>query len=104
MIRTDTIEAVGIDEGGSLWVKPSTATFPYIYREAMEVHWNAERYCLYSPKPREWSYTAWFSQIVCAAHYQGVNLKLAQTTLWSGITPELQQAIKDGDSRFSPCG
>ena len=102
-MRTDTIEAVGIDKGGSLWVKPATAALPHIYREAMEVNWDAERRCLYSPKPREWSYTAWFCQIICAAHYQGVNLELAQTTSWSGTTPELQQAIKDSASRSSPC-
>jgi len=53
-MQTDLIEAVGIDESGSLWVKPATATFPYIYREAMEVHRDAERACLYSPKPRKW--------------------------------------------------
>jgi hypothetical protein len=59
-MQTDTIEAIGIDESGSLWVKPAVATFPHIYREAMEVYWDAERLCLYSPEPREWSYAAWF--------------------------------------------
>lgn len=52
-MRTDTIVAVGIDEDGSLWVRPATATFPYIYREAMGVHWDAGRRRLFSPKPRE---------------------------------------------------
>lgn len=33
-MRADTIAAVGIDDGRSLRVKPTTATFPYIYREA----------------------------------------------------------------------
>lgn len=31
-MRTDTIEAVGIDAGGSLWAKPAAASFPLIYR------------------------------------------------------------------------
>lgn len=93
-MRTDTIEAVGIDDDGSLWVKPGVATFPLIYREAMEVHWDAERLCLYSPKPREWSYCAWFNQIKDAAREQGVELRLGQATTWSGIDPELQQAMK----------
>ncbi|WP_310496823.1 hypothetical protein [Sandarakinorhabdus sp.] len=94
---TDTIEAVGIDEGGSLWVKPAAATFPLIYREAMEVHWDAERLRLYSPKPREWSYGAWFKQIRAAAREQGVELQLGPATTWSGIDPELQQAFAGGD-------
>ncbi len=96
-MRTDTIEAVGIDEGGSLWVKPAAATFPLIYREAMEVHWDAERLRLYSPKPREWSYGAWFRQIRDAAREQGVELQLGPATSWSGIDPELQRAFADGD-------
>ena len=100
-MRTDTIEAVGIDEGGSLWVKPAMATFPYIYREAMAVHWDAGRLRLYGPKPREWSYAAWFEQIRDAARQQGVELELGQTTSWTGIGPELQQAITSSGSGLS---
>ena len=96
-MRTDIIEAVGIDEGGSLWVKPTAATFPLIYREAMEVHWDAERLRLYSPKPREWSYTTWFKQIRDAARQHGVDLQLGLATTWSGIDPKLQQALVRGD-------
>ena len=54
-MRTDSVEAVGIGEAGSLWVKPAAATIPLIYREAMEVHWDPTRLRLYSPKPRKWS-------------------------------------------------
>jgi hypothetical protein len=96
-MRADTIAAVGIDDGGSLWVKPATATFPYIYREAMEVHWDAERLRLYSPKPREWSYVRWFKQIRDAAREQGVQLEVGRTTSWAGIDPELWQAMTDDE-------
>jgi hypothetical protein len=48
-MRTDAIAAIGIDEDGSLWVKPATATFPFIYREAMDVKWDAERLRLSAP-------------------------------------------------------
>ncbi|MCX5514208.1 hypothetical protein C3941_24820 [Kaistia algarum] len=96
-MRTDTIEAVGIDDRGSLWVKPTTATFPFIYREAMEVRWDADRLRLYGPKPREWPYVAWFKQIRVAAREHGVELKLGPTTLWSGIDPDLQRAIASDD-------
>jgi hypothetical protein len=92
-LRTDTIEAIGIDASGSLWVKPAVEAFPHIYREAMEVHWDAQRLCLYSPKPREWSYEAWFQQITEAARQQGVELKIDQSTVWLGIQPALQQAM-----------
>lgn len=92
---TDAIEAIGIDEKGSLWVKPATHTFPLIWREAMEVHWDGERRCLYGPKPRKWSYIDWFTQIRDAACEQGVVLELTETTSWSGIDAELQKAIRD---------
>ncbi|WP_373283936.1 hypothetical protein [Silvibacterium dinghuense] len=52
-LRTDPVEALGIDESGSLWVKPTTATFPQIYREGTGVQWDSARLCLYSPKPSE---------------------------------------------------
>ena len=94
-MRTDTIQEVGIDQEGSLWVKPATATFPYIYREAMDVHWDADRRCLYGPKPKEWSYRMWFKQIVCGARYQGIELALGPETSWSGIDDELQQAMAE---------
>jgi hypothetical protein len=101
-MQTDTIEAIGIDEGGSLWVKPATATFPYIYRAGKEVHWDVEHLRLCSPRPREWSYAAWFRQIRDAAVGEyGVELKLTQSTTWSGIDPELRQAIAGIDSGVS---
>ena len=100
-MRTDMIEAVGIDEGGSLWVKPAAATFPYVYREARDVHWDAEQLRLYSPAPRAWPYAAWFSQIREAARSQGVELKLGDTTCWSGIDTDLQQALVGIGGGFS---
>jgi hypothetical protein len=92
-LRTDAIEAVGIDEQGSLWVKPAKSTFPYIYREAMEVHWDHGRRCLFSPVPREWSYGRWFQQIVAAAREQGVSLEATPTTVWSNINGELRSEL-----------
>ncbi|MCB4769017.1 hypothetical protein LGR54_10410 [Ancylobacter sp. Lp-2] len=102
-MQTDAIEAIGIDDGGSLWVKPATAAFPFMYREAMEVHWDAERACLYGPKPRERTYAAWFGQIGDAAREQGVDLRLVPETAWTGIDPELRQAIVTAD-RGVPLG
>jgi hypothetical protein len=79
-MRIDVIEAIGVDERGSLWVKPATASFPFVYREAMEVRWDDNRGCLCGPMPREWSYLKWFRQIREAAHRQGTDLTIAATT------------------------
>jgi len=92
-LRTDEVEAIGIDERGSLWVKPATATFPHIHLEAMQVRWDAARRRLCSPPPRDWSYLDWFKQIRTAAREQGVELRLGPATAWSGIEPDMRQAI-----------
>lgn len=103
-MQKDTIEAVGIDEGGSLWVKPAVATFPLIYREAVEVHWNAERQRLYGPKPSEWTYVAWFRQIRNAAREQGVELSSDQPQYGRALTPSCtgQSSVATSDSSILP--
>ena len=100
-MQTDAIKAVGIDDHGSLWVKPATASFPYIYREAMEVNWDTEEQRLFSPKPREFpdldfSRFDWFRQIVAAAREQGVELIVIETTEWSNIESDLRTKIIAG--------
>ena len=89
----DRIEEIGIDEEERLYVKPSNATFPMIYREAMEVHWNSERCCLYGAKPRKWGYLEWFQQIIRAASEQGCQLTVPSNVSWVNISSELQQQI-----------
>jgi hypothetical protein len=66
----------------------------------MEVHWDAERRCLYSPKPREWTYARWFEQIRNAAREQSVDLKLVQATEWFGVDAELQRTLIASDLDF----
>ncbi|MBA3493906.1 MAG: hypothetical protein H0T87_07295 [Gammaproteobacteria bacterium] len=86
-MERDTIAELEIDATGKLHVVPSTRAFPCIYREAMEVHWDAARHSLHSPTPREWSYSRWFQQILSAAREQGCELKLAASTQWLNIDP-----------------
>ena len=92
-MKTDLISMVEIDAEGRLHLVPESCSFPYIYREAMEVHWDTERCSLYSPKPRKWDYERWFSQILEAAKEQGVDLNITETTRWRNITNVLKEAI-----------
>ena len=92
-MKRDDITALGIDADGRLWVRPSSETFPLIYREAMEVHWDAEGRFLYSPKPREWSYLRWFQQIVNAAAEVQCCLRLTAETQWENIPEALRSDI-----------
>lgn len=80
-----------IHEQGRLLVFPARNTYPLIYREAAEVNWDAELACLYSPKPREWSYLDWFKHIVSTAG----NLRLSSGTTWENTPHELRRDAED---------
>lgn len=91
----DEIAEVRIDGGGKLLVRPQLGTFPYIYRAAMEVQWDADNSALYSPTPREWSYLRWFQQIVAAvAGEYGVRLVVTPQTTWTNVPAALRTEIE----------
>src|SRR5690606_22196621 len=93
LMKRDTIAELEIDAAGCLHVTPSTETFPYIYREAMEINWDPERQSLFSPAPREWSYSRWLQQILGAAKEQGCVLQLSADTGWQNIDPGLKAEL-----------
>ena len=104
-MTADAIAEVGIDDRGRLYVAPATHTFPYIYREAMEVHWDAQCGYLHSPPaPRaELASPAWwFRQILAAAEEQGCQLRLGPQTRWHNVSKhtreEIELALGDGDA------
>src|SRR5690242_4029887 len=79
----DRIAEISIDREGRLCVRPVSAEFPHIYREAMEVTWDTARRSLRSPVPRGWTYEHWFQQILDAVRQQGVELVIDESTRWS---------------------
>jgi hypothetical protein len=93
-VITDNIARVEIDSEGRLHVHPTSTSFPYAYREAMEVAWESSSRSLRSPVPREWGYGRWLQQILALAAEQGVRLVVTPATEWSntpeGIRLELQ--------------
>ena len=90
----DEIKEISIDSAGRLLIYPSTHSFPYIYREAMEVHWESAVKALHSPVPREWSYPRWFQQISAAAKEQGCTLVLSESTHWHNVPAEVKASIQ----------
>ena len=93
-MKVDNISAVGINEAGQLFVKPEQAQFNMIWRSATEVHWNEKEGYLFSPKPREWSYFDWYTQIVSAVLDEyGCKLILVFHTVWLNIPDDLKQQI-----------
>jgi len=94
-MTTDNISEIGIDELGRLYIVPKVRTFPYIYREAMGVHWDDEKKFLYSPAPKEWTYLDWFKQIISAVEAQSCELKVVEETAWVNIDSILREEIED---------
>ena len=92
-LDTDFIQKVGIDESSRLIVRPASRKFPYIYREAMEVHWCEKGCFLYSPAPKDWSYLDWYKQIIKSAELQSVHLHINDETVWSYVPDDLKLKI-----------
>ena len=86
-MNADSVAEVAIDDEGRLRIVPSTNSYPMIYREAVEVHWDATGRFLFSPKPREWSYLDWFKHIVDVAG----ALSLSAGTKWTNVPDELRR-------------
>lgn len=90
-METDFIDEVGIDEDGKLYLHPHSQSFPLIYREGVEVHWNPAKKHLHSPIPRIWSYPDWFSHIMSTAG----SLRLSDDTKWANISPEQRSSMEE---------
>jgi Integron Cassette Protein Hfx_Cass5 len=95
--KTAHIAAVFVDEHRRLCVRPEPPhNFSHVYRTAMEVHWDEERGCLYSPVPREWSYVRWYEQIVAAVLDEyGVHLAATKDTTFQNAPPEVQNRVQE---------
>jgi len=82
-MQREPIAEISIDQEGRLRVRPESTEFPFIYREAMEVTWDAASRSLCTPKPREWTYIRWFRQILDAARQSGFELIVDDGTRWT---------------------
>jgi hypothetical protein len=92
-MKRDLIDEIGIDAAGRLYVRPRESTFPLIYREGREVHWDDDNAFLYGPPPRRWGYIQWYRQIISVAAAQGVNLEPHPKTTWVDVPEGLRNAI-----------
>jgi hypothetical protein len=96
--REDVIAEIAVDGEGRLCVSPSSAAFPYVYREAMEVDWNPSGGFLFAPPRRKggsWQLARWFQQIVAAAREQGCDLVVGPDTRWRNVPEAIEQEIRE---------
>ena len=93
-MKTDLIAEIGIDKMGRMYIRPTKALFPLIYRTATEVHWDTTNLSLYSPKPREWTYFDWYKHIIRVVENEcNYQLVLSDDTIWVNIYEELRMDI-----------
>jgi hypothetical protein len=95
-MEQDAIKEIGIDVEGRLYIKPQNRKFPFIYLEAMEVHWDRHNECLFTPPPprgNSASPTWWFRQIIAAAKEQNCKLHIESGTAWHNISDQLKIEI-----------
>lgn len=92
----DAIAEVGYDDQGRLYVMPLTVTFPYVFREPLEVEWDDIGRCLCAPPlPRSQLASAvwWLRRILAAARTQDCELHLAPETRLLNIPYQLVDEI-----------
>ena len=95
-MKRDEISEIGIDETGRLYVVPKHEKFPYIYREAMEIHWDSNADCLYAPPPPRGQLESsiwWFKRILAAAREQACQLYINTGTRWHNVPQTLRDEI-----------
>lgn len=95
-MERDPISEIGIDDLDRLYVVPKTKKFPYIYREAMEIHWDENGRFLFAPAPPRSQLAApvwWFQRILAAAREQGCELCFTEATRWHNMPSETQKDI-----------
>ena len=89
------IKKIEIDEEGQLVVTPEIgADYYFIYRTASGVNWSQESHCLYSPKPKKWSYVDWFENIYASikSEYEH-RLLISAVTIWHNVNSDLKNDL-----------
>jgi Integron Cassette Protein Hfx_Cass5 len=92
----DDIAEIGFDEQGRLFLKPLTASFPYIDREAMGISWDDQAHCLCAPPPpgsQAAPVAWWLRRLFAAARAQDCELRLAPETRLHNIPYALANEV-----------
>ncbi len=95
---TKSIVEIGVDEQQGIYVVPDAVSFPYIYREAMEISWDQARQRLHGPKPerlKQASMDFWLEQIMHAAIEQHYMLVLTTKTNWVNVSNQQRQRFEE---------
>lgn len=92
-MKTDKVIEIGIDTENQLYIKPKNSTFPEINGINGDLKWNPDLKVIHAPKPGEFSYLMWYSQIIKAAKKQGYTLEVDSDTRWVNMTDEVMRDV-----------
>ncbi|MDB5802471.1 MAG: hypothetical protein JWL63_3410 [Rhodocyclales bacterium] len=94
-MKYENIALVRIDAENRLCIAPEAMNFQYIYRAAMDVHWDAEGKFLHAPVPRKWSHLQWFKQIINAVKDEyNCQLSVTEKTIWENVTGTAKEEMR----------
>jgi len=65
-----------------------------VYREGVDVHWDAQSRTLHSSIPREWTYAHWLQHIGATAKEQGCELTITNATIWTNVDPDVEAQLR----------
>jgi uncharacterized protein YllA (UPF0747 family) len=94
-MKNEAIAEIGIDAERQLYVRPTAATFPHIYRAGVQIHWDDKRAALITPAPQNVSYSDWFARLILAVFDEyDTLLVLKPETVFTDIPNAVRDDIK----------
>jgi hypothetical protein len=94
LMPTDEVAEIGLDGESGLYVRTTSNEYPYIYRMASGVRWDAGRRCITIRVDSRLPCADWFRLIwQGAAQEYGVRLQLGEATEWTNVELADRQAI-----------
>ena len=97
-MKSEIIEKVTINDTRELCLflkGTGDSMYQYIYREAVGVYWDNNKFLFKSTPLREWSPSDWFFHIISIVKSSlQVELKITSNTLWIDIPENEIEIIK----------
>lgn len=93
------IVKISILNSGELEVRPIENwknLFQFIYRAATGVHWNEKTQSFFTPKPKQFSYSEWYENIISSVSSEiGVKLETTHRTTYKNIPKTLKEKLEN---------
>lgn len=95
-MKTEVIKEIRVLDSGKLLLELESGgsdSYQYVYREAAGVYWEPNLKGFISSEPKDWNYSTWFTHMLDIVKQIGIDLKLSDQTIWSGLDKLEQEQI-----------